>query len=59
MLIVMMIVFASDLVPFGWQIPGWEFALIIPVSLVVGCHILLPVRPLGLFGGSGDADYVS
>ncbi|KAF7311950.1 hypothetical protein MIND_00206600 [Mycena indigotica] len=41
--IVMMIVFTSDAVPFEWQINGWNYAIIIPLSLVVGCHILLPI----------------
>lgn len=40
----MMVVFTTDAVPFEWQIPGYQWALIIPLSLVVGCHILLPVR---------------
>ncbi|PPQ70784.1 hypothetical protein CVT26_014719 [Gymnopilus dilepis] len=42
-IIAMMIIFTTDLVPFEWQIPGWNWALIIPVSLVVGCHILVPI----------------
>jgi len=41
--IAMMIIFTTDAVPFEWQIPGWNWALIIPLSLVVGCHILLPI----------------
>ncbi|KAJ7183586.1 glycosyl transferase family group 2-domain-containing protein [Mycena filopes] len=41
--IVMMIVFTSKAVPFEWQIQGWNWALNIPLSLVVGCHILLPI----------------
>ena len=44
----MMVIFTTDVVPFEWQIPGWNWALIIPLSLVVGCHILVPVR-LALF----------
>jgi hypothetical protein len=44
--IAMMIVFTTNVVPFEWQIPGWNWALIIPLSLVVGCHILLPVSPI-------------
>jgi hypothetical protein len=44
MVIVMMIVMQSDAVPFEWQIPGWNWALNIPLSLVVGTHVLLPVR---------------
>ncbi|KAG5636255.1 hypothetical protein H0H81_008634 [Sphagnurus paluster] len=41
--IIMMAVFASDAVPFEYQIAGWNWALVIPLSLCVGCHILLPV----------------
>jgi hypothetical protein len=39
----MMVVFTTNLVPFEWQIPGYDWPLIIPLSLVVGSHILLPV----------------
>ncbi|KAJ7056829.1 glycosyl transferase family group 2-domain-containing protein [Mycena amicta] len=42
-IIVMMIVFTSPVVPFEWQINGWNYAIIIPLSLVVGSHILLPI----------------
>jgi len=41
--IIMMIIFTTEAVPFEWQIAGWNWALIIPLSLVVGCHILLPI----------------
>ncbi|KAL9715509.1 hypothetical protein Ac2012v2_002170 [Leucoagaricus gongylophorus] len=41
--IAMMVIFTTDVVPFEWQIPGYQWALIIPLSLVVGCHILLPI----------------
>ena len=30
----MMVIFTMDIVPFEWQIPGWNWALIIPLSLV-------------------------
>jgi cellulose synthase/poly-beta-1,6-N-acetylglucosamine synthase-like glycosyltransferase len=40
---IMMIVFTTNIVPFEWQVPGYNWALIIPLSLVVGCHILLPI----------------
>ncbi|KAJ3715235.1 glycosyl transferase family group 2-domain-containing protein [Lentinula guzmanii] len=43
MLIAMMVIFTTSVVPFEWQIPGWNWALIIPLSLVVGCHLLLPI----------------
>ncbi|KAF9450256.1 hypothetical protein P691DRAFT_665693 [Macrolepiota fuliginosa MF-IS2] len=41
--IAMMVIFTTNVVPFEWQIPGYQWALIIPLSLVVGCHILLPI----------------
>ncbi|KAF7317249.1 hypothetical protein HMN09_00460000 [Mycena chlorophos] len=41
--IVMMVVFTSKAVPFEWQIYGTNYAIIIPLSLVVGCHVLLPI----------------
>lgn len=47
--IAMMVIFTTNAVPFEWQIPGYQWALIIPLSLVVGCHILLPVRQRFLF----------
>jgi hypothetical protein len=40
----MMVIFTTEVVPFEWQIPGYQWALIIPLSLVVGCHVLFPVR---------------
>jgi hypothetical protein len=40
----MMVVFTTSLIPAEWQIPGYDWPLIIPLSLVVGSHILLPVR---------------
>ncbi len=43
-----MVVFTTNALPFEWQIPGYQWGLIIPLSLVVGCHILLPVRYLFL-----------
>ncbi|KAF8967308.1 glycosyl transferase family group 2-domain-containing protein [Flammula alnicola] len=41
--IAMMVIFTTNVVPFEWQIAGWNWALIIPLSLVVGCHILVPI----------------
>ncbi|RDB23122.1 Glucans biosynthesis glucosyltransferase H [Hypsizygus marmoreus] len=41
--IAMMIIFTTDAVPFEWQIQGWNWALVIPLSLCVGSHILLPI----------------
>lgn len=41
--IAMMVVFTTPAIPYEWRIFGWEWALIIPLALNVGCHILLPV----------------
>ncbi|KAJ6477602.1 glycosyl transferase family group 2-domain-containing protein [Mycena sanguinolenta] len=42
-IIIMMIVMQSNAVPFQYQIPGYQWAFNIPLSLVVGTHILLPI----------------
>ncbi|KAH9062582.1 glycosyl transferase family group 2-domain-containing protein [Lactarius deliciosus] len=39
----MIIVFASNLLPLGWQIPGVSWAVIFPLALVAGSHILFPI----------------
>lgn len=46
---VMMIILTTDLIPVGWQIPGWDWAVIFPLAITVGCHVLYPVRPSLLF----------
>ncbi|KAL0573094.1 hypothetical protein V5O48_008865 [Marasmius crinis-equi] len=43
LIIFMMIIFTTSVIPFEWQIQGWNWALIIPLSLNVGCHIGLPI----------------
>jgi len=48
-LIAMMIIFTTNAVPVDWQIPGWQWALNIPLALVVGCHILFPVSTFSVF----------
>ena len=40
---VMIIVFSTDLVPSGWQIPGADWAVIFPLAVVAGSHILFPI----------------
>ncbi|KAI6133008.1 glycosyl transferase family group 2-domain-containing protein [Pisolithus croceorrhizus] len=32
-----------DIVPAGWQIPGYYWAVILPLALVAGCHVLFPI----------------
>ncbi|TEB39489.1 hypothetical protein FA13DRAFT_1750926 [Coprinellus micaceus] len=41
--IAMMVIFTTPVIPWEWRIHGWEWALIIPLALSVGCHMLLPV----------------
>ncbi|KZV75016.1 hypothetical protein PENSPDRAFT_572274 [Peniophora sp. CONT] len=36
-------ILASNLVPIGWQIPGIDWAVIFPLAIVAGSHILFPV----------------
>jgi cellulose synthase/poly-beta-1,6-N-acetylglucosamine synthase-like glycosyltransferase len=36
-------VFASQLLPLGWQIPGSSWAVIFPLAIVAGSHILFPI----------------
>ncbi|KAF8521626.1 glycosyl transferase family group 2-domain-containing protein [Hysterangium stoloniferum] len=38
-----MIFLSTDLVPPGWQIPGSNWAVVFPMALTVGCHILFPI----------------
>ncbi|KAH9918350.1 glycosyl transferase family group 2-domain-containing protein [Epithele typhae] len=40
---VIMIVFTTDVVPIGWRIFNWEWAVILPLGLVAGCHIAFPI----------------
>ncbi|KAF7797020.1 hypothetical protein EIP86_008212 [Pleurotus ostreatoroseus] len=37
------IVLSTGLIPPGWQIPGFDWALILPLAITLGCHILFPV----------------
>ena len=43
-----MAVLTTNLVPFEWRIAGDAWAVIFPLSVVCGCHILFPVRFAGL-----------
>ncbi|KAI6026515.1 glycosyl transferase family group 2-domain-containing protein [Pisolithus microcarpus] len=42
-LILGMIVISTSLVPYQWRIDGTGWAVILPLSIVCGCHILFPV----------------
>ncbi|KAF9262377.1 hypothetical protein L218DRAFT_960195 [Marasmius fiardii PR-910] len=43
LVIFMMVIFTTNAIPFEWQIQGWNWPLIIPLSLNIGCHIGLPI----------------
>ena len=38
-----MIVCATSLVPIGWRVDGSGWAVIFPLAIVIGCHILFPI----------------
>ena len=39
----MIAVFACGILPLGWQIPGSSWAVIWPLAVVAGSHILFPI----------------
>ncbi|KAH9958463.1 glycosyl transferase family group 2-domain-containing protein [Russula dissimulans] len=39
----MMIVLSTNLVPQGWQVPGYDWAVIFPLAVVAGSHLLFPI----------------
>ncbi|KAH9172535.1 glycosyl transferase family group 2-domain-containing protein [Lactarius sanguifluus] len=43
LVIVMMIIFSSSLMPLAYRIPGNAWAVLFPLALVAGCHILFPI----------------
>ncbi|KAI0764208.1 glycosyl transferase family group 2-domain-containing protein [Trametes elegans] len=40
---VAMIILATDAVPVGWRIFSWDWAVILPLAIVAGCHIAYPI----------------
>ncbi|KAI0739936.1 glycosyl transferase family group 2-domain-containing protein [Daedaleopsis nitida] len=38
-----MVLLTTEAIPIGWRIPGWDWAVITPLAIVVGCHILYPI----------------
>ena len=41
--VVMMAILSSSLVPLEWRVPGTAWAVLFPLALVTGCHILFPI----------------
>lgn len=39
-----MIILSTNLVPLAWRIDGSSWAVIFPLSILIGCHLLFPVR---------------
>ena len=39
----MMVVLSTDAVPIGWRVFGVDWAVIMPLAITAGCHILFPV----------------
>ncbi|KAH9960638.1 glycosyl transferase family group 2-domain-containing protein [Russula dissimulans] len=38
-----MVILATPLVPLGWRVDGSAWAVIVPLAVVAGCHILFPI----------------
>ncbi|SJL15580.1 uncharacterized protein ARMOST_19081 [Armillaria ostoyae] len=38
-----MVVLSTSLVPLGWRVDGSEWAVLFPLSVTAGCHILFPI----------------
>ncbi|KDQ58169.1 hypothetical protein JAAARDRAFT_193608 [Jaapia argillacea MUCL 33604] len=50
-----MVIFSTSLVPAGWMIPGVDWAVIFPLAIVAGSHILYPVLQFSIiFNKSTD-----
>ncbi|TDL21444.1 hypothetical protein BD410DRAFT_815362 [Rickenella mellea] len=43
LIIALMVILSTSLVPTGWRIDGVQWAVIFPLGVVVGCHILYPI----------------
>ncbi|KAI0364861.1 hypothetical protein BV20DRAFT_812457 [Pilatotrama ljubarskyi] len=41
--LVAMIILTTDLIPIGWRIFGWDWAVLLPLIIVAGSHILYPI----------------
>ncbi|EJD00575.1 uncharacterized protein FOMMEDRAFT_112123 [Fomitiporia mediterranea MF3/22] len=38
-----MVILSTSLVPVEWRIPGFDWAVIFPLAVTVGCHLLYPI----------------
>ncbi|KAI0739937.1 glycosyl transferase family group 2-domain-containing protein [Daedaleopsis nitida] len=40
---VLMVIMTTSLIPVGWRILGWDWAVIVPLAIFAGCHIAYPI----------------
>ncbi|TCD67730.1 hypothetical protein EIP91_012031 [Steccherinum ochraceum] len=38
-----MVILSTSLVPLGWRIGGSQWAVIVPIAITMGCHVLYPI----------------
>ncbi|KAH9927699.1 glycosyl transferase family group 2-domain-containing protein [Fomitopsis serialis] len=43
LLVAVMIIFSTSAIPSGWQIFSWDWAVILPLAITIGCHLLYPI----------------
>jgi hypothetical protein len=53
-----MVILTTDLPPLGWRIPGYDWAVIIPLLIVCVSHILWPVCILRVYSMYGSDPFV-
>ena len=51
-----MIICSTSLVPYAWRVDGTGWAVIFPLSIVCGCHILFPVSYTSFLRSWGHSD---
>jgi len=43
LLVAVMIIFSTSAIPSSWQIFSWDWAVILPLAITIGCHLLYPI----------------
>lgn len=38
-----MVILSTSLIPIGWRVLSWDWAVIFPLAITIGCHVLYPV----------------
>lgn len=39
----MMVVLSTPIMPVEWRVPSLDWAVIFPLAITVGCHLLYPI----------------